>query len=43
MKQSFKVSPLSAASVTGITEHIMNSERGDLVKNSPEKSPAYIL
>lgn len=43
MKQSFKVSPLSAASVTNIIEHIMDSVRGDLVKNSPEKSPAYIV
>lgn len=43
MKQSFKESPPSAASVTGIIEHIMGSVRGDSVKNSPEKSPAYIV
>lgn len=43
MKQFIKVNPLSAASMTGITEHIMGSVRGDLVINSPEESCLYSL
>lgn len=43
MKQFIKVSPLSAASVSGIIEHIMDSVRGDLVKNSTEEFCLYSL